>query len=98
MKGHHSLNVGSESKTLSKSDMEILQDLINSLRKYQVYPMESLDSYSDLTDEGKRQYEELGEILREVGFDSKEIEQFTSWDKKSLIKKFGEVTEKIESR
>ncbi|MGP4072914.1 hypothetical protein ACTWQB_10210 [Piscibacillus sp. B03] len=94
----HSMNVGSESKTLSESDMGTLQNFINSLRSYQQYPMETLDSYSNLTEEDKRNYEELGEILREVGFESKEMNQFNSWEKDSLIKKFMELTEKIESR
>ncbi|MFV8829771.1 hypothetical protein [Alkalihalobacterium sp. APHAB7] len=95
---YHSLNVGSESRTLSNSDKETLENLIRSLQNYQRYPMETLDSYSDLTEEDKKDYEELGVILREVGFVLKEMNDFGYWEKNSLIKKFGELSEKINAQ
>jgi len=93
----HSQNIGSESNTLSENDLEILDQLSDGLRTYQLYPLETLDQYSDLTEENKIDFEKIGKSLREAGFDSNEIEEFHYWDKKSLIEKFSELTKSLES-
>lgn len=60
-----SRNIGAESRTLSISENELLYNLSNELQKYnQRYSLDTLD----LSDTDKKDYEELGDKLLEVGF------------------------------
>ncbi|WP_336045692.1 hypothetical protein [Solibacillus ferritrahens] len=62
------MNVGKVLNTLSGSDMKILNNLVANWRKYHQPELATLDSYSELTEEDKRDYIQLGEILSEFGF------------------------------
>lgn len=89
----HSQNVGSESNTLSNGDMEILDGLSRSLSN-KLYPLETLDSYSEMSEEDKTFFINLRQSLSETGFEAKVIDDFGKWDIGSLMNKFSELTEK----
>ncbi|WP_342559712.1 hypothetical protein NSQ95_12275 [Psychrobacillus sp. FSL W7-1457] len=59
-----SITTGEQLGTLSKSDKEILQKLYSRLSQY---PKHELYHFGDLTDEDKKNFEDLREALREVG-------------------------------
>ncbi|WP_438311715.1 hypothetical protein [Sporosarcina sp. FA9] len=63
-----SRNIGAVSRTLSKRDIELLYYLSHGLLKYQRHPLDTLDSFSEISDSEKKNYEELGVKLLEVGF------------------------------
>ncbi|MBE4910036.1 hypothetical protein IMZ08_18520 [Bacillus luteolus] len=58
------MTTGQQLGMLSKDDKEILEDLYYKL--YQ-YPRDELYSFADLTDEDKKNFEDLRNKLREVG-------------------------------
>lgn len=90
----HSQNVGIESNTLSNDDMETLDKLSDYLSDTKYFPLETLESYSEITEEDKTKFENLREALREVGFDIEKHESFNSWDKDSLMVVFSELADK----
>lgn len=58
------ITTGEQLGTLSKIDKEILEKLYSKLNQY---PNDELYSFVDLTDEDKKSFEELRDILRDVG-------------------------------
>ena len=58
------MTTGEQLGTLSERDKKTLSHLHSKLRQY---PNDKIYSFADVTDEQKRNFEELREILREVG-------------------------------
>lgn len=58
------MTTGKQLGTLSKSDREILEHFYSKLNQY---PKDELYSFVDLTEEDKKNFEDLRETLREVG-------------------------------
>ncbi|WP_088102956.1 hypothetical protein [Halalkalibacter urbisdiaboli] len=58
------MTTGKQLGTLSKSDKEILEQLYSKLNQY---PNDELYNFVDLTEEDKKNFEDLRETLREVG-------------------------------
>ncbi|WP_456276679.1 hypothetical protein [Bacillus sp. AK128] len=58
------INTGEQLGNLSKSEQETLGKLYNKLNQY---PNDSLYQFAEITEEEQKDFEELREILREVG-------------------------------
>ncbi|EKN62605.1 hypothetical protein P9E76_12680 [Schinkia azotoformans] len=82
---------GEQLGTLSKSDKKTLERLYLKLRQY---PYDELYRFADVTDEDKRNFEELREILREVGLG---MNITISADMEAFMKQAEELNKKIES-
>ncbi|WP_391201484.1 hypothetical protein [Psychrobacillus sp. L4] len=85
------ITTGEQLGTLSKSDKEILEKLYSKLNQY---PKDELYSFVDLTEEDKKSFDELRDILREVGL-GLNISISASMD--SFMKQAEELVEKINS-
>ncbi|XEC94058.1 hypothetical protein AB6A23_22370 [Paenibacillus tarimensis] len=82
---------GEQLGTISKSDKEILNNLYSKLKQY---PNDELYRFVDLTEEDKKNFEELRKILRDVGL-GLNISISASMD--SFMKQAEELQEKINS-
>lgn len=58
------IKTGEQLGNLSKNEKKIMNDLYNRLNKF---PNDEIYRFADLTEEDKENFEELHEILREVG-------------------------------
>lgn len=85
------ITTGEQLGTLSNSDKEILEKLHSRLNQF---PNDELYSFIDLTEEDKKSFEELREILRDVGL-GLNISISASMD--SFMKQAEELLEKINS-
>ena len=85
------ITTGEQLGTLSKSDKEILQKLYSRLSQF---PKHELYRFGDLTEEDKKNFEDLREALREVGL-GLNITISVSMD--SFIIKAEELVDKINS-
>lgn len=83
------MTTGKQLGMLSKSDNDILVHLYSKLIQY---PNDELYRFVDLTEEDKKNFEELRETLREVGFG---LNISISGDIDSFLKQVEELNEKI---
>lgn len=83
------MTTGKQLGMLSKSDNDILVHLYSKLIQY---PNDELYRFVDLTEEDKKNFEELRETLREVGFG---LNISISGDIDSFLKQAEELNEKI---
>ncbi|MDX5475122.1 MAG: hypothetical protein LPK00_06245 [Bacillaceae bacterium] len=85
------MTTGKQLGTLSKSDKEILEHLYYKLNQF---PKNELYSFVDLTDEDKKNFEDLRETLREVGLG---LNITISANMNSFMKQAKALNEKIET-
>lgn len=85
------MTTGEQLGTLSESDKKTLSHLHSKLTQY---PNDKLYSFADVTDEDKKNFEKLREILREVGLG---LNITISANMDSFMKQAEELNEKIES-
>lgn len=85
------MTTGKQLGTLSKSDKEILEHLYYKLNQL---PKNELYSFVDLTDEDKKNFEDLRETLREVGLG---LNITISANMNSFMKQAKALNEKIET-
>lgn len=60
--------IGTTSRTLSNNENKILYNLSRSLGKYQPFPIDKFERFSELSEENIKGYEELGDKLLKIGF------------------------------
>ena len=92
-----SMNVADTSNTLSEKDLEILWQLWGVLSGYRPYPMDTFDSYSNISEQNMNDFEQLGQVLSEVGIDIKNANEF-GWETESLIETFEELTVQLQNK
>ncbi|WP_404356459.1 hypothetical protein LG291_23185 [Cytobacillus firmus] len=85
------MTTGKQLGTLSKSDKETLEHLYSKLNQY---PNDELYSFADLTDDDKKNFEDLRETLREVGIG---LNITISANMDSFMNQAEELNNKIES-
>ncbi|RPF56136.1 hypothetical protein [Aquisalibacillus elongatus] len=90
-------NIGSSLNTFSQSEEEFFYHLNGSLQQFD-YRTESepLGVYSDLSSEDQKNYEELGEILREVGFEKSNLGENATKD--TVMRQLEELVEQLNNR
>jgi hypothetical protein len=85
------MTTGKQLGTLSKRDKEILEHLYSKLNQY---PNDELYSFADLTEEDKKNFEDLRNTLREAGLG---LDITINGNMDSFMSQVDELNEKIES-